>query len=116
MATKITIYHNPRCMKSRETLELIEKKGIKPLIVEYLQDIPSQKELIELILKLGIKAEDLVRKKEKLYLDKYAGKKFTEKQWIKILTENPILIERPIVVNGKKAAIGRPPKNVLKVL
>lgn len=116
MKNKITIYHNPRCTKSRETLELIEKKKIKPEIVEYLKDTPSQKELSEIITKLGIKAEDLVRKKEPLFIEKYANKKFTEKQWLKLLVENPILIERPIVINGKKAAIGRPPQNILNIL
>lgn len=113
---KIKIYHNPRCMKSRETLELIEKKGIEPVIIEYLKNIPSQKELSDIISKLGIKAEGLVRKKEKLYIEKYSDKKYSDKQWIKIMAENPILIERPIVIKGKKAAIGRPPENALKLL
>lgn len=112
----ITIYHNPRCVKSRETLALIEKKAGRPEIVEYLKDTPTEKELKGLLRLLGINAEELVRKKEPLYREKFAGKKLTDAQWIKIMVKNPVLIERPIVVNGKKAVIGRPPENVLEII
>ena len=113
---KITIFHNPRCVKSRETLALLESKGVKAEIVEYLKTPPTAEELKEILQKLGLKAEDIVRKSETLYKEKFADKKHTEVQWIKILVNNPVLIERPIVVNGKKASLGRPPEKVLDIL
>lgn len=103
-------------MKSRETLQLVEKKVKNVEVIEYLKTPPTEKEIADLLKKLGMKAEDIVRKKEKIFLEKYKGKKLTEKQWIKALAENPILIERPIFVNGNKAVIGRPPENVKKIL
>ncbi len=110
------IYHNPRCMKSRETLQIVEKKAKNLEVIEYLKTPPTEKEIEALLKKLGMKAEEIVRKKEKIFLEKYKGKSLTEKQWIKALAENPILIERPIFVNGNKAVIGRPPENVKKIL
>ncbi len=110
------IYHNPRCMKSRETLQIVEKKAKNVEVIEYLKTPPTEKEIEALLKKLGMKAEEIVRKKEKIYLEKYKGKELTEKQWIKAMAENPILIERPIFVNGNKAVIGRPPENVKKIL
>lgn len=106
------IYHNPRCTKSRETLKLIEAKGIEPEIVEYLKDVPSEKEISDLLKKLNIKAEQLLRKGEAVYKEKYKGKDLSETEWIKAMHENPKLIERPIVVKGNKAVLGRPPENV----
>jgi arsenate reductase len=113
---KTVIYYNPRCSKCREALCLLEEKGEKVEIIEYLKDTPTQKELIEVIKKLKIKPEDLVRKSEELYKDKYADKKLTGRQWIKIMADNPILIERPIVIKGGKAIIGRPPQLVVDIL
>jgi len=110
------IYHNPRCRKSRETLELINKKGIDPTIVLYLQDPISKTELKSLLSKLKMKASEIVRKTEKLYKEEYKGKTITEDKWIKILVNNPKLIERPIVVKGKRAILGRPPENVLDLI
>ncbi len=112
----IKIYHNVRCSKSREACSIITDKGIKAEIVEYLKTPPTQKEIKELLGLLKLKAEDIVRKGEELYKSNYKGKTFTEAQWIKILAENPVLIERPIVVNGKKAVIGRPPEKVLEII
>lgn len=112
----IKIYHNVRCSKSREACSIIADKGIKAEIVEYLKTPPTQKEIKELLSLLKLKAEDIVRKGEELYKSNYKGKTFTEAQWIKILAENPVLIERPIVVNGKKAVIGRPPEKVLEII
>ena len=112
----ITIYHNPRCRKSRETLELIQSKNVEPEIVEYLKDVPKASELKALLEKLGLKAEQLLRKNEAVYKEKFKGKELTEAQWIKAMIENPKLIERPIVVKGKKAVLGRPPENVLDLL
>jgi arsenate reductase len=110
------IYHNPRCTKSRQTLELLREKGAEPEIIEYLKTPPTQTELKQVLGALGLKAEDIIRKGETLYKEKYKGKNYSNEEWIKIMAENPILIERPIVVNGKKAALGRPPEQVLTIL
>lgn len=106
------IYHNPRCRKSRETLALIEAAGKPVEIIEYLKTPPTEKELKELLIQLNMPAEDLVRKGESLYKEAYKDKILTESQWIKALVSHPVLIERPIVVQGKRAVIGRPPENV----
>jgi arsenate reductase len=106
------IYHNPRCRKSRETLQLIEEKGIEPEIIEYLKEVPSEKEIADLLKKLDIPAEKLLRKGEAIFKEKYKGKELSEAEWIKAMHENPKLIERPIVVKDNKAVLGRPPENV----
>lgn len=112
----IEIYHNPRCTKSRETLKLLESKGIQPKIVEYLKDIPTEKELKSILEKLGISAYDLIRRKEPVFKENFKGKELSESEWIKAMITFPKLIERPIVINGKKAEIGRPPEKVLDIL
>ena len=109
------ILHNPRCAKSRETLKLIEEQGINPEIVLYLKDPLTTDKLKEVLLKLGVSAESIVRKSEVLYKKNYKGKVFNEDEWLTILTENPKLIERPIVIHGDEAIIGRPPGNVIKL-
>src|SRR5262245_20686147 len=96
----ITLFHNPRCSKSRETLALLEQNGETPKVVEYLKTPPTAAELKAILGKLGMKAEELVRKGEELYKTRYAGKQLTEAQWIETMVENPVLIERPIVVKG----------------
>jgi arsenate reductase len=111
-----TIYHNPRCTKSRQALALLEQHGIEPRIVEYLKAPPSATELEAIVAKLGIEPEQLVRKGEEIYKTRYAGKKLTGAQWIAAMVENPILIERPIVVSGNRAVLGRPPENVEKLI
>lgn len=110
------IFHNPRCRKSRETLQLINSKGLEPEIVLYLENPPTQKELKSILQKLGIKAEQLLRKGETIYKEQFKGKSLTEAQWVKAMVENPKLIERPIVIKGDKAIIGRPPEQVLDLL
>lgn len=110
------IYHNPRCRKSRETLQLIEAKGAEVEIIEYLNDIPSVAELKEILGKLNMKASEIVRKGEAIYKEQFKGKDLSEEEWIKALVENPKLIERPIVVKGDKAVLGRPPENVEELL
>lgn len=112
----LTIYHNPRCTKSRNTLALLEARGARPRIVEYLQTPPSEAELRGILAKLGMTAEQLVRKGEDIYKSKYAHRRLTEDQWIAALVADPILIERPIVVGAGRAVIGRPPENVLTLL
>ena len=108
------IYHNPRCSKSRQTLELLQKNTHEKIeIVEYLNHIPTEKELTEIIKLLKIKPEELIRKGEDVYKEKFKGKTLKDSEWIKAMVENPKLIERPIVISEKKAIIGRPPEKVL---
>jgi len=113
----VTIFHNPRCSKARETLKLIEARGVQPKIVDYLKTPPSAAELKSILKKLGLKAADIVRKSEPLYAELgLKDRKLDEDALITLLVANPILIERPIVVAGGKAAIGRPPETVLAIL
>ena len=109
-------YHNPRCSKSREGLQLLQEKGIEPTIIKYLEEIPSAKEFKLLLAKLNLKPEQIVRKGEAYYKEKLKGMQLTDDEWIEIMLENPKLIERPIFVNGNKAIVGRPPENVLDIL
>ena len=104
----IQIYHNSRCSKSRECLNLLEHSGVEFEIIKYLETPLSYDELEEIIKKLGINPIDLIRKKEKLWLENFKNKMFTVKELIQIMVSNPTLIERPIVVNGNKAVIARP--------
>ncbi len=112
---EVVIYHNPRCGKSRDTLRLIEDKGITPTIVEYLKTPPSVDELTRILGLLGKSPKDIARKKEaaEAGIDPDA---LSDAQLIKALVDNPIAIERPIVVAGDKAALGRPPETVLTIL
>jgi arsenate reductase len=116
MRETLTIYHNPACTKSRETLALIRSRGHEPRVVEYLKTPPSEAELSAIVRKLGIKPLELVRRNEQVFKDKYAGKTLADKEWIKAMVANPILIQRPIVVRGDAAAIGRPPQDVERLL
>ena len=110
------IYHNPRCRKSRETLELIKANGISPEIVLYLEEVPTKEMLKSILEKLQIPAEKLLRKGEKVFKENYKGQKHSEEEWIDIMISNPKLIERPIVLEGDKAVLGRPPENVLELI
>lgn len=112
----VRIYHNPRCTKSRETLALLREQGVEPEIVEYLKAPPTAKEVEDLIAKLGIEPHSLLRSKEEPYARLKLGPKSTREQIAKAIALEPVLLERPIVVVGKRAAIGRPPENVLKIL
>lgn len=115
--TKPVIYHNPRCSKSRQTLSLIHERGIEVNVVEYLKEPPSEARLAGLIQMLGIRPIDLIRKKEELFRTLgLAGKHHDDKALIAAMVEHPILIERPIVVYGRKAVIGRPPQKVLELM
>ncbi|GAA4272274.1 arsenate reductase (glutaredoxin) [Aquimarina gracilis] len=110
------IYHNPRCRKSRETLELLEQNKEEIRIIKYLETPPSKQELEDIIDLLGIAPIDLVRKNETIWKENFKGKEYTNDEVIKIMAENPKLIERPIVIKNKKAVIGRPPQKVLDIL
>ena len=108
-----TIYHNPRCSKSRATLALLEERGVSPEIRLYLQDPPDVTELKGLLKKLGIPAAQLVRRGESEYKQSGLGPDSSEADLLAAMAAHPKLIERPIVVRGKRAVLGRPPENVL---
>ena len=110
------IYHNPRCSKSRQALQLLRDNQVEPEIIEYLKDIPTAEELKEVLGMLGMKAEDLLRKGEADYKENFKGKSLSEDEWIAAMVEYPKLIERPIVIKNKKAVVGRPPENVLSLI
>lgn len=112
----IKIYHNPRCSKSRQGLEILENSGKEFETVKYLDTIPSTEELKEVISLLNISPIDLVRKNEKIWKEEYKGKELSDAEIIKAMVENPKLIERPIVINGDKAVIGRPPENIKEII
>ncbi|WOC40403.1 arsenate reductase (glutaredoxin) [Polaribacter sp. HL-MS24] len=112
----IKIYHNPRCSKSREGVQILENSKVDFEIVKYLDDNLSEKELTQIIHLLKISPLDLVRKNEKIWKENFKGNNYTELELIEILTKNPKLIERPIVVNNKKALVGRPPSVILSIL
>jgi len=115
--SKYKIYHNPRCSKSRQTLEILNDKGVDVEIVEYLKNPPSVEELTTVINSLGVTAQEVMRKKEAEY--KEAGlndESLSESKQIELMVAFPKVIERPIVVKGKKAVVGRPPENVLELI
>ena len=113
----IKIYHNPRCSKSRQTLALLEENNVSPEVIEYLKNPPSAEEIQALIkmLELG-SARDLMRVKEDLYKELNLKEENDETKLVAAMSANPKLIERPIVVNQGRAAIGRPPENVLAIV
>ncbi len=112
----IVIYHNPRCSKSRATLALIQEKGIAPEIIEYLDTAPSESEMDAILSKLGMEPADLMRKGEDEYKEHIKGKDLSRAEAIALMVKYPRMIERPVVVNGDKAAVGRPPESVLAIL
>ena len=110
-----TIWHNPRCSKSRQTLALLEERGISPAVRLYLDDAPSTSEVAEVVSQLGIEPWELLRRGEKVFKDLGLGKDSADDALIEAMSANPILIERPIVIHGGGAALGRPPENVLEL-
>ena len=113
----VTIYHNPKCSKSRQTLELLSAKGITPTIIEYIKNPPTVEKLKEILSQLGIAPRDLMREKEDIYKELELGiLSLSDKDLIDFMVEHPILIERPIVITNGKAALGRPPEQVLDIL
>lgn len=105
----IKIYHNPKCKKSREGLKYLQDKGIDIEIVNYIKEGITEQELSEIVMKLNLKPANIVRTQEELYRKELKGRNFTDREWIKILSENPKLIERPIVMAKHKAVIAQPP-------
>ncbi|MFD2568009.1 arsenate reductase (glutaredoxin) [Pseudotenacibaculum haliotis] len=112
----IKIYHNPRCRKSREGLQIVENSGKEFEIREYLKELPSEEELSSVIGLLKIKPIDLVRKNEAIWKESYKGKELSDSEIIKAMAENPKLIERPIVIHNNVAVIGRPPEKIQQIL
>jgi arsenate reductase len=112
----IQIYHNSRCGKSRECLILLENSGQEYEIIKYLEDVPTFEELKAIIEKLAIKPIELVRQKEKIWIENFKGKTLTDDEIIQAMISNPILIERPIVINGDKAVIARPFEKATAIL
>ena len=110
----IKIYHNPRCRKSREALKLIESKG-KVEIINYMKEPTDIGALKEAIFLIGKKPSELIRKNESVFKEQYKGKALSEDEWLEVFRKEPKLLERPIVINGNKAALGRPPENVLSI-
>ena len=113
----VTIYHNPSCSKSRQTLEIIKKKGLEPIIIEYLKVTPTKDKIKEILTMLGYAPRDLMRKKEPVYTEfNLEDSLLSDDDLVNFMIKNPILIERPIVVYNNKVAIGRPPEKVLDIL
>ena len=112
----IQIYHNSRCSKSRQCLSLIENSGKKFEVIKYLENPPTSTELTEIISKLELDPIDLVRKKEKIWVEEFKNKVLSPKEIIEIMAKNPILIERPIVINGSKAIVARPIEKALGII
>ena len=113
---KLTIYHNPRCSKSREALAILDQKEIETEVIEYLKTPLTKKVLKNLFIKLNLKPIDVIRTNEDVFKQKFKGKNFTDEEWIQILIENPILLERPILIDEYKAIIARPVETVIEFI
>lgn len=113
----VTIYHNPRCSKSRATLKLLADQGLAPEVIEYLQTPPSKEQLDEILTLLGMEPRQLMRTREQAYKEnRLDDPKLDRDALLEAMVANPVLIERPIVLTNGRAAIGRPPENVLEIL
>lgn len=115
MTESVRVYHNARCSKSRSACQLLEEKGVQLEVVEYLKNPPSRDELADVLAKLGLPAEAIVRTGEEIYKSDYKGRSLSNDEWLDALAAHPILIERPIVVRGDRAVVGRPPEKVLEL-
>ena len=117
MTSKVRIYHNPRCSKCRLSLQLLDDNGINADVVEYLNQPPTTTELNEILDLLALEPRELMRTHEAPYKElKLDNKDLSREELIQIMVENPILIQRPIVINGNKATIGRPPEKILDII
>ncbi len=112
----IIIYHNPRCSKSRETLEILETKKADYKVIKYIDEPLSAEKLKKIIKLLNIKPIELIRKNESIWKENFKGLEFTDDELIHVMAKYPKLIERPIVINDQKAIIGRPPKRILDII
>ena len=116
MTAPVRIYHNPRCSKSRSACAILAEKGVEAEVIEYLKTPPDRATLSALLAKLGLRAEELVRKGEAIVKTEYAGRTMRDEDWLEAMLAHPILIERPIVVVGERAVVARPPERVLELL
>tara|TARA_B110000444_G_C18680273_1_gene519368 strand:- start:477 stop:830 length:354 start_codon:yes stop_codon:yes gene_type:complete len=117
MQHEVTIFHNPRCSKSRAALQIVKKLGIEPIIIEYLKNPPTPEKIKLILNKLGVNPRDIMRTKEPVYLEKELNNQdLANEELIDAIAESPILLERPIILVGEKAAIGRPPELILEIL
>lgn len=115
--SEVTIYHNPRCSKSRQTLELLRERGVEPEIVHYLETPPEPETLADILQRLGAEPREIMRHKEAPYKENGLDDPSVDREaLLRAIKEHPVLLERPIVVANGKAAIGRPPENVLEIL
>ena len=114
--TMITIYHNPKCRKSRAGLQYLKDKGLEYTVVEYLKTPLSREQLKDLLMKLNMRPEEIVRTQEDEFKEKLKGKIFTDEEWITILLESPKLIQRPIVVKNHKAVLGQPVEEIDRLM
>lgn len=112
----IKIYHNPRCSKSRQGLAILEASGKAFDIIKYLEEKLNVDQLKTIISKLGIKPLDLIRKNEAIWKSDYKGKTLSDQQILEAMVANPKLIERPIIINGNKAVVGRPPETIIEII
>lgn len=112
----ITIYHNPKCAKSRAGFSYLKDKGLEYKVVEYLKEPLTRETLKDILMKLNKGPKDIIRTNEEVFKEKLRGKNFTSEEWITLLLENPKLIQRPIVVSGYKAVIGYPIENIKMIL
>ena len=116
MVVSVTIWHNPRCSKSRATLALLEDRGVEPVVRLYREDAPSEAEIKAALAMLGVSAAALVRKGEAVFKELGLSKDSSEDELISAMAAHPVLIERPVVISAGKAALGRPPESVLDIL
>ena len=117
MQHEVTIFHNPRCSKSRAALQIVKKLGIEPIIIEYLKNPPTPEKIKLILNKLGVNPRDIMRTKEPVYLEKELNNQdLANEELIDAIAESPILLERPIILVGGKVAIGRPPELILEIL
>jgi arsenate reductase len=112
----IKIYHNPKCSKSRAGLKYLMDNGIEVEVIDYIKNPISVRELKDITKKLNIKPLDLIRKKEEVFVKEYKNKSLTDDEWLIVMTENPRLIERPVVINGNKAVVARPTEKIEEIL
>jgi len=107
-----SIYHNPRCSKSRQALQLLQEKGVEPKIILYLKETPSSSEFKKVLAKLGLNPSDLLRRGEKVFQEKFKTLDLNEEEWLKVMLEYPQLIERPIVIRDNRAIVARPTESI----
>ncbi len=116
ISKEVVILHNPRCSKSRKALAILKENGITPEVIEYLKKPPTAKQITQILQKLNKEPLDIIRKNEDLFKENFKAKSYDNHQWVEILSQHPILIERPIIILGEQAVLARPPEKVLELL